>query len=149
MGLRNHWRLVAAAVAVLTACGPSGVGSEAEAKRGSPNRRLNVLLVTIDTLRADRLGCYGNTRIRTPNLDELATLAEILQQQGWETAAFVGAAVLKNRFGFEQGFAVYDDQMSKPDPEARAVEFPERRAGEVVDRAVGWLATHSGKPWSN
>jgi len=33
---------------------------------------LNVLLITLDTTRADRLGCYGSTRARTPNLDGLA-----------------------------------------------------------------------------
>ncbi len=32
----------------------------------------NVLLITIDTLRADHLGCYGNKTVRTPNLDLLA-----------------------------------------------------------------------------
>jgi len=32
----------------------------------------NVVLVTIDTLRADRLGCYGDSRIETPHLDALA-----------------------------------------------------------------------------
>ncbi len=32
----------------------------------------NVLLVTFDTTRADRLACYGNERIRTPTLDALA-----------------------------------------------------------------------------
>jgi arylsulfatase A-like enzyme/tetratricopeptide (TPR) repeat protein len=31
-----------------------------------------VLLVTIDTLRADRLGCYGHASARTPTLDGLA-----------------------------------------------------------------------------
>jgi choline-sulfatase len=34
--------------------------------------RLNVLLVTIDTLRADHLGCYGNAGAQTPVLDGLA-----------------------------------------------------------------------------
>jgi len=33
---------------------------------------LNVLLITLDTTRADRLGCYGHPRARTPNLDGLA-----------------------------------------------------------------------------
>lgn len=32
----------------------------------------DVLLVTIDTLRADRLGCYGDSLAQTPNLDQLA-----------------------------------------------------------------------------
>ena len=32
----------------------------------------NVVLVTIDTTRADHLGCYGNDQIQTPNMDNLA-----------------------------------------------------------------------------
>ncbi len=34
---------------------------------------LNVLVVTLDTLRADRLGCYGFSGVATPNLDRLAS----------------------------------------------------------------------------
>ena len=33
---------------------------------------LNVLLITIDTLRADALGAYGNSRASTPSIDRLA-----------------------------------------------------------------------------
>jgi len=33
----------------------------------------NVLLVTLDTTRADRLGCYGYKEAKTPNLDYLAS----------------------------------------------------------------------------
>jgi arylsulfatase A-like enzyme/Flp pilus assembly protein TadD len=32
----------------------------------------NVVFITIDTLRADHLGCYGYKNIRTPNIDALA-----------------------------------------------------------------------------
>jgi arylsulfatase A-like enzyme/Flp pilus assembly protein TadD len=32
----------------------------------------NILLITIDTLRADHLGCYGDRDIRTPTIDALA-----------------------------------------------------------------------------
>jgi choline-sulfatase len=32
----------------------------------------NVLLITIDTLRADRVGIYGATNVETPNIDRLA-----------------------------------------------------------------------------
>jgi choline-sulfatase len=32
----------------------------------------HVLIITIDTLRADRLGCYGNSDVATPNMDRLA-----------------------------------------------------------------------------
>jgi arylsulfatase A-like enzyme/Flp pilus assembly protein TadD len=34
--------------------------------------RLNLLLVTIDTLRPDRLGCYGSAYLKTPQIDDLA-----------------------------------------------------------------------------
>jgi arylsulfatase A-like enzyme/lipopolysaccharide biosynthesis regulator YciM len=33
---------------------------------------LNVILITIDTLRADRIGAYGSDRVATPNMDRLA-----------------------------------------------------------------------------
>lgn len=157
-------------------------------------RRINVVLVTIDTLRADRLGCYGYAQVATPNLDRLAqsgmlfenavthtpltapshasiftgtyptvhkvrdtggfvlqgphaTLAEILQRNGWATAAFVGASVLKKGFGFSRGFAVYDDQMPKLKPGRPAGDYAERRAGEVVDKAVEWLQRQKGQPY--
>jgi arylsulfatase A-like enzyme/Flp pilus assembly protein TadD len=34
--------------------------------------KLNVLLITIDTLRADRLSCYGSQLPKTPHIDDLA-----------------------------------------------------------------------------
>jgi choline-sulfatase len=40
--------------------------------RARPRPRPNVLLVTIDTLRADRLGSYGDSAAATPVLDALA-----------------------------------------------------------------------------
>jgi arylsulfatase A-like enzyme/Flp pilus assembly protein TadD len=41
-----------------------------DSSRATP---LNVLLITIDTLRADRLGCYGSSDPKTPNIDFLAS----------------------------------------------------------------------------
>lgn len=40
--------------------------------RQTADRKYNVLLITIDTLRADHLGCYGFSEIATPNIDALA-----------------------------------------------------------------------------
>ncbi|MEW6379509.1 MAG: tetratricopeptide repeat protein [bacterium] len=40
--------------------------------QGEKQRPCNVLLITIDTLRADHLGCYGYRAIQTPNIDALA-----------------------------------------------------------------------------
>src|SRR5262245_37827092 len=44
------------------------------ARQSAPAATLpqHVLVVTIDTLRADRLGCYGNREVATPNLDRIA-----------------------------------------------------------------------------
>lgn len=36
------------------------------------SQKYNILLITIDTLRADRLNCYGFEDIKTPNIDALA-----------------------------------------------------------------------------
>lgn len=63
--------LVCAVIAALTAaaCGRAaggGVGA-AGALRGA-----NVLLITVDTLRQDRVGAYGNPNGLTPNIDRLA-----------------------------------------------------------------------------
>jgi arylsulfatase A-like enzyme/Tfp pilus assembly protein PilF len=35
-------------------------------------RDFNVILVTVDTLRADKLGCYGSPRVLTPTMDAFA-----------------------------------------------------------------------------
>ena len=40
--------------------------------RGETVRRPNVLLISIDTLRADHLSCYGYIRPTSPNIDRLA-----------------------------------------------------------------------------
>jgi len=45
----------------------------AQAAAGTPEKTTpNVVLITIDTLRADHLGCYGYQQIKTPNIDSLA-----------------------------------------------------------------------------
>src|SRR5687768_5585962 len=121
-----------------------------------PREAVDVILVTIDTLRADSLGFAGNRDVSTPVLDQLATagrvytnahahnvvtlpshvniltgrypfqhgvrdnsgftlpgtvptLAGLLKQAGYATAAFVGAYPLDSRYGLDQGFDVYDD----------------------------------------
>jgi arylsulfatase A-like enzyme/Flp pilus assembly protein TadD len=74
-------------------------------------------------------------------------LAQILQQRGWDTAAFVGSSVLKRQFGFAQGFSVYDDEMPRPDPRRMTGDYAERRAAEVVNRATRWVESRSGKPF--
>jgi len=40
----------------------------------------NVLLISIDTLRADHLGCYGNDVVQSPNLDALAAEGVVFER---------------------------------------------------------------------
>jgi len=54
---------------------------------------MNILLVSIDTLRADRLGCYGHGRDTSPGLDRLAAegarFAQAISPAPWTTPAHV------------------------------------------------------------
>jgi len=66
--------LFAQAVFLLTvACGSGGLEE-------SPDSSLSVVLVSIDTLRADHLGCYGYERPTTPNIDYFATEGVLFEQ---------------------------------------------------------------------
>jgi arylsulfatase A-like enzyme/Tfp pilus assembly protein PilF len=77
------------------------------------------------------------------------TLATILGEAGWNTAAFVGAAVLSRYYGMDRGFAEYADSM---EDEFSLKKMPGAIAeirGEVVSRrALEWLEkSERGKPF--
>jgi len=64
--------LFAAAVVVLAAVALFVILRPGGRSRVQRDGRLNVLLITMDTTRADRLGCYGYGKARTPVIDGLA-----------------------------------------------------------------------------
>ena len=69
----------AAALALLVACG-------GDPRPGSqPPPPPTVLLLTLDTTRADRLGCYGDATAHTPRLDALAA-SGLRCEQAWAPA---------------------------------------------------------------
>lgn len=68
-GMTWGWLGIAAAGCGGAAPSPPAEPAAAPAARVVPK---HVLLVTIDTLRADRIGAYGYAQARTPNLDALA-----------------------------------------------------------------------------
>ena len=178
---------------------------------GGQSRQPNIVLVTVDTLRADRLNPYGYRGTTTPHVARLAaegivfeqavadvswtvpsvasvltgqysfrhgvltfydrlaaeqtTIAEILRREGYRNAAIVGSYPLDRRFGFDQGFDVYDDEMTTPLAKIRAREEGEegrkrdewlgwmqdatatrgyRPDDEVADRAIAWLRAEAG-----
>jgi arylsulfatase A-like enzyme/Flp pilus assembly protein TadD len=155
-----------------------------------PEKVDGVVLVTIDTLRADHLGAYG-AEIATPHLDRLSrdgtvfltaiahspltlpshssiltgtyptyhgvrdngryrlpdpidTLAEMLSEAGYSTAAFVGAYPLHSRFGLNQGFDHYDDRFNRS---PASLAFAERRAEDVVGAAKDWIRNQTSAPY--
>ena len=123
-------------------------------------RGLNVILISIDTLRPDHLKCYGYEKNTSPNIDRLAaegvlfvnaiaqcswtlpshismmtslypsqhgvltlsnklsrstsTLAELLRDNAYNTAAFTGGGYVSSQFGFYQGFNSYFQPAGKP-----------------------------------
>jgi arylsulfatase A-like enzyme/Flp pilus assembly protein TadD len=188
---------VSLALVLLTVLGCRGEGGSAAQGGGTgvssrPDEAVDVILVTIDTLRADALGFAGNRDVSTPVLDRLAaagrvypnahahnvvtlpshaniltgrypfqhgvrdnsgftlpetvpTLAGLLKQAGYATAAFVGAYPLDSRYGLGQGFDVYDDDYARG---SNPTEFAmaERRGDQVIAPALAWWQSQQGKP---
>src|SRR6476646_2797206 len=63
---------VRADVLLLAVCCASACGARDSTPTAAVALPRHVLIVTIDTLRADRLGCYGSQDVATPNIDRLA-----------------------------------------------------------------------------
>jgi len=152
----------------------------------------NVVVITIDTLRADHLGCYGYKQIRTPNIDALAadatrferaytavpvtlpshtvmftgtypmlsgmhdfaanklnptqpTLASVLKEHGYATAAVIGSAVLDSRFGLNRGFDFYYDHFDFNRLQESNLEEMERPGNLVADVTLDWLSKNYSK----
>ena len=154
----------------------------------------DIFLVTIDTLRADHVHCYGYAGVQTPALDRLAqdgirfaqaftpspitnashtsiltgwlpsshgvtdfavplspthpTWADLLHQQGYHTAAFIGAVILDSKTlapGLDRGFDYYDNFPQHPQTKSRWGRL-ERRGMDVVERAETWLSAHPQGP---
>src|SRR4051795_2769796 len=47
---------------------------------GVPRDRLNLVIVTLDTTRADRIGAYGSHEVETPTIDRLASEGVLFEQ---------------------------------------------------------------------
>jgi arylsulfatase A-like enzyme len=179
----------------------------------------SVLMITIDTLRPDRLSAYGFTGHQTPRIDRLAaegalfehaladspwttpsmasvmtgtyptlhgfkssnanrlgleklTLAEILAERGYATAAIIGSFPLDAIYQLDQGFALYDDAFTTPiwihpeheayplasefreEPEdqamfalAKAMNDSRRTDAQVSDAAAAWLREAPAAPF--
>jgi arylsulfatase A-like enzyme len=125
----------------------------------APKQPRNLLFIVVDTLRADRLGCYGSGRDTSPAVDALAaeavrfdrayatapwtrpsiasmltglypsshgarlvnqllprtvaTLAEMLQAEGFTTAGVISHGVISRKAGFARGFDRFQESEAR------------------------------------
>jgi len=153
---------------------------------------LNVLLITIDTLRADHLRTFGYDLPTSSSLDALAgdavvfthcistapqtvpavvsimtsqypsyhtagtsnggrsvlsselTLARVMSDNGYRTAAFVGNWVLSRKLKLYGGFDVYDDTFTSFE---RVRGVPERDARSTNRYVLNWLEGAANGPF--
>jgi choline-sulfatase len=94
-----------AATVVLVLAGLFVVARRPAAPASGSAVRLNVLLVTLDTTRADRLGSYGYARARTPFLDSLAAAGTRFDRaySSVPITAPAHASILTGLYPFEHG----------------------------------------------
>ena len=97
--------------------------------RSSSTDRPNVLLVTIDTLRADHVGCYGIQAASTPTIDALAATRRALRDGGGH-APLTGpshATILTGLIPLGHGFRNNSGFTMSPQVRTAAEDF--RQAG--------------------
>jgi arylsulfatase A-like enzyme len=104
-------RALALALALLLpACPETGGGGSGGATAtppdpAAPHAGASVLVITLDTVRADRVGSYGYARPTTPNLDAFARGA-VLFEQAFATSSFTPpthASILTGLYPAEHG----------------------------------------------
>jgi arylsulfatase A-like enzyme/Flp pilus assembly protein TadD len=153
----------------------------------------NIVLITLDTTRADALSAYGNQIVKMPIVDTLAkqglvwescysqapitlpshssiftslnparhgvrnnntyqladthvTLAEQFKTMGFQTGAFIGSIILLGRYGLNQGFDEYDDDIVHYEKREKN-QIATRRADVVTDRAIAWIEQQEERPF--
>ena len=81
---------------------------------------------------------HGSRRNGVPMRDDVPLLAELLRDEGFETAAFITNWTLKSHLaGVDRGFAHYDEELPF---ERNGLGADEREAADVTAAALGWLA---------
>jgi len=81
---------------------------------------LNVLFITLDTTRADHIGCYGYPQIKTPNIDGLAAEGILFQNATSQcpltlpshSSMFTGSYPFFNGVRDNGGFYLEEDQVT-------------------------------------
>jgi arylsulfatase A-like enzyme len=98
--------LLLAALALGGCPAPASRSDKAHAGARGAGTRLNVLLVTIDTLRADHLGAYGYERATSPRIDALASRGVLFEQAYtyWPKTRGSFVALVTGRLAAQSGY---------------------------------------------
>lgn len=91
---------------------------------------------------------HGVSDFGVPLAPNHSTLAEILNKEGYRTAAFIGSVILDSKKlapGLDRGFEFYDNFPEETETKSRWGRL-ERRGMDVVQRAETWLNAHDAAP---
>jgi len=111
--------LALAAALLLPACPDAGGSPDGESAPTGPSAEApfsgaNVLVITLDTVRADRMGAYGYARPTTPNLDAFADRA-VLFERAFATSSFTPpthASILTGLYPAEHGLLHWNKSLA-------------------------------------
>jgi arylsulfatase A-like enzyme len=122
---------------------PTGSADDVAALRDRDD--LNVLFIVIDTLRAERLSCYGHEHETSPTLDELANsgvrFGRHLAQSSWTKTSM--ASLWTGLNPARTGISRYDDVL--PEEALMAAELLREAGFETVGLfRNGWVAPTFG-----
>jgi arylsulfatase A-like enzyme/Tfp pilus assembly protein PilF len=78
--------------------------------------------------------------------ENVTTLAEQLSDNGFSTGAVVSALVLDSRYGLNQGFDFYDDNLANAE-KSEMFMFRETKASDTSQRAISFLKERNGERW--
>jgi arylsulfatase A-like enzyme len=108
-----------------------------------PPARRNVVLISIDTLRADRLGVYGSYRPTSPAIDAFAKGATLFEEAWsvWPETSGSHMSIFTSRFPSEHGVTSF---IQTPPPSMTLLAEHLRSAGYLT-RAF----TEDGGVWAN
>jgi len=151
----------------------------------------NVIFITMDAVRPDRLSCYGYDKIETKGIDSIAEegavfknciapscltpvshasilsgknpdktkvrdpfntvkttlVSEILKEEGYETAGFIGIDLIDSKHRFDKGFDHFDEPSEEDSFHTMQFKGSDQKMQATlgswwVDRMFEWLKNH-------
>src|SRR5450755_1936990 len=126
----------AAVVTLVAGCAAAAQSAPSKQRRATAQPKPSVILVTIDTLRADHVGCFGAQTVKTPTLDALAHDGIVFERAisqvplTWPSHA----VILTGTYPFQNGVQDFTGQPLAP--QFRSVAQAFQKAGYATGAVV-------------